>query len=712
MKFKSTLFLLFSGFVMTAQATTIQEFPIDEKLDSAYARVEGDRVILGTGRLERQWKWGGNGLVTTDLKDLKNDHQWLKGKVELTSDWNYRGYMPANSGKLVSLKAEVSDDGGFADEHIELTAEVKYPKISVLYKVWAFPGAAGLRTQLKIKSHKKLNPGKKLQYDITHKKDEYNTTAPSKILTGRVESLTLDTSNLVKRGMGYYNHTQGRNKAKTPLVYESLHESGDLAWASVLGLEGEDGGLFLVKESHKCVNQAGVNTGVFTVTDNQVASTGWGILPSDLTNKYQGYWGNWLIVHDAKTAEGRELALKEFDRVRYPIDPKRDIYIMANTWGTGESKNWSQSAAREENVLVEIYSQKDLGIDAQQVDDGWQGWMTYGNYWRPVAKLDFKEMMRHKKKKSEDGEAYAKNAKIYDMYPKGWAKIKQQAKTDGIRLGLWAHARIPLVDLKWNFDNGGFKSYKIDFVNAKDFVNLDAIMSKVRNFVQYTNHQVRMNWDVTEHPPRIGYFFGREYGNIYLENRKTMAPENVVYIPHLVLRDAWQLSKFNNLNKFQISVQNGDRCNKSVSDAYKHSADYLVAQTLMGSPIFFQETHYYSDKAREQIKPLIKAYKSVRDQMYKGYVFPIGEEPDNKSWSGFQNYNSESDLGFLTIFRQIENNETNKTIKLKFIENTQLELTNLMTGEKRVVIAGPKGEVSFEIEKAADYLFFQYKVLK
>ena len=167
-----------------------------------------------------------------------------------------------------------------------------------------------------------------------------------------------------------------------------------------------------------------------------------------------------------------------------------------------------------------------------------------------------------------------------------------------------------------------------------------------------------------------------------------------------------------NLNKFQISVQNGDRFNKSVSDAYKHSADYLVAQTLMGSPIFFQETHYYSDKAREQIKPLIKAYKSVRDQMYKGYVFPIGEEPDNKSWSGFQNYNSESDLGFLTIFRQIENNETNKTIKLKFIENTQLELTNLMTGEKRVVIAGPKGEVSFEIEKAADYLFFQYKVLK
>ena len=717
MKFNSCIFLLVAGFVMTSHAASVKDFSIDEKLDGAYARVEGDKVILGTGRLERQWKWGGNGLVTIGLKDLKNDRQWLKPSNELTSDWHYLGYMPANSGELISLKAEVSNDSGFADEHVELTAEVEYPKISVLYKVWAFPGANGLRTQVKIKSRVQLNPGKKLQYDITSKHDEYKETSSSKILTGRTESLAIDTTNLVKRGMGYYNHTQGRNQLKTPLVRESLHESGDLGWASILGLESKDGGIFLVKESHKCVNQAGVNTGVFEVKENQVTSTGWGILPQDLTSKYQGYWANWVIVHDAKTAEERELALKEFDRVRYPIDPKRDIYMMANTWGTGESKNWSQSAAREENVLVEIHSQKDLGIDAQQVDDGWQGWVTYASTWRPVAKLDFKEMMRIKNKKkknqkSEDGEIYVKNAKIYDMYPNGWGKIKTQAKKDGVRLGLWVNAKVSLEDLKWNFDQGGFKSYKIDFVNAKDFVSLTEIMNKVRNFVQYTNHQVRMNWDVTEHPPRIGYFFGREYGNIYLENRKTMSPSNVVYIPHLVLRDAWELSKFNNLNKFQITVQNGDRCNKEVSDAHKHSADYLVAQTLMGSPIFFQETHYYSDQARELIKPLIKAYKAVRDEMYKGYIFPVGEMPDNKSWSGFQNYNPATGNGFLTVFRQINNEESEKSIALKFVADQELELTNLMTGKKQVLKADADGAIKLAITKAADYRFYQYKVLK
>ena len=86
---------------------------------------------------------------------------------------------------------------------------------------------------------------------------------------------------------------------------------------------------------------------------------------------------------------------------------------------------------------------------------------------------------KKKNQKSEDGEIYVKNAKIYDMYPNGWNKIKTQAKEDGVRLGLWVNAKVSLEDLKWNFDQGGFKSYKIDFVNAKDFVSLTEIMNKV-----------------------------------------------------------------------------------------------------------------------------------------------------------------------------------------------------------------------------------------
>jgi hypothetical protein len=219
-----------------------------------------------------------------------------------------------------------------------------------------------------------------------------------------------------------------------------------------------------------------------------------------------------------------------------------------------------------------------------------------------------------------------------------------------------------------------------------------------------------VNLDVTENAPRIGYYFGREYGNIYLENRKPMNPVNVVYHPYLVLRDAWQVSKYTNLNKFQVSIQNIDRVNKEVSDAYLHNHPYTVAITLMGSPIFFQETHYYSDEAREQIKPVLATYKQHRDEMYKGYVFPIGEKPNNASWAGFQNYNPNTNAGYLTLFREINNEEKSKRIKLNFLSGKTLQLTNLMTQETVQKSVDENGTIEFAIDQAADFRFYKYSI--
>lgn len=103
-----------------------------------------------------------------------------------------------------------------------------------------------------------------------------------------------------------------------------------------------------------------------------LSATGLGIDHEQITKNYRPLWGYWTIGFQGDTTELQK-ALKRFDRIRYPIDPKRDIYIMANNWGSGSSGEQSKFASREENILKEIESQKDLGIDLQQVDDGWQG---------------------------------------------------------------------------------------------------------------------------------------------------------------------------------------------------------------------------------------------------------------------------------------------------------------------------------------------------
>ncbi len=646
------------------------ETKLDEKFKEARAFTKEDKLTVTTGRITRQWQLTESGLITQSVTNFEAT------PTPYQSDWHLTGILPEDArGKLVALSAKKSNDEGFTTDHLEVTAEFEYPKegVGVKYLIWAFPNAPGLRTQLFVK-----------------KLANYQASSDT-ISQARAEYLPIKTDGLETRLIGYYNHTQRRNNREDEILKEEIAD-GDAAhdWPSVIDIKSSESGLMLVQESHKCVNQAGVNTGAYHVDHSGVSASGLGIGEENLTDQYRPLWAYWLVAYEGEDDQ-RQLALKQFDRTRYPIDPKRDIYIMANSWGSGAAKDESLYASREANILAEIQSQKDLGIDLQQVDDGWQG--TQYNTWDVVAKTTSKTF----------GE--------YDVYPEGWKNIKAAAAREGLRLGLWAAWKIPGEDLLKHYETGGFTAYKLDFANLKDYETFHGFVNKIRNFILATGHEVRVNWDVTENPARIGYYFGREYGNIYLENRKPIQPAHVVYRPYLVLRDAWQVAKYTNLNKFQVSIQNIDRVNKKESDAHLHNHSYSVAIALMGSPIFFQETHYYDEGARNEIKEVISVYKQHRDAMYNGYVFPIGQKPDNASWTGFQNYNPETSTGYLTIFREINNEETTQSIKLYFLKSVTVQLTNLMTGEAEEKRIDENGNMTFEIEKPVDFRFYKYEII-
>jgi hypothetical protein len=243
--------------------------------------------------------------------------------------------------------------------------------------------------------------------------------------------------------------------------------------------------------------------------------------------------------------------------------------------------------------------------------------------------------------------------------------------------------------------------------------NAQKHLEKIRRFILASGHRVRTNWDVTG-TARIGYYLGRDLGAIYLENRKTQSPDIVVYKPYLVLRDAWQISRYVNLNKFEITVQNVDRVTRQPdaygerSDAWKHPHDYCFAQTMMGTPIFFQETQLYSQKAREQLKPLIRIYREHREALYAGYPFPLGAKPDNKSWSGFQNYNPVNGTSYLTLFRQIGSREEKKELNILFYPpGTRLRMTDLESNESEELTLGAAGRIEFRIAEKPGYQFLK-----
>ncbi len=644
---------------------------INAQLRTAVVRSERNQLVVSTGVIERRWQWTGKGLATVGLKDLRSNREWATVEPTRECDWSHPISNPEEDAVLEGLVAKESTDDGFTSPHLSVTVTVGYPAngLTMKYVIWVYPDAPGIRTQLLLRGE------------------------PSVTFTGsKVDHIPVSTKGLQRRAIGYYNDTQNRHTPETPLLREEVVTDPTVDWASILCLEDARGGIATVKESHKCVNQTGVYTGDFSIDDDGLSNTGMGLESKHLRkDRYRACWATWVIVYGSGTSR-RELALKEFARQRFPLKLSRDMYVKADTWGSGDNGRECRDKGVESEVLKEIDSVGDLGLDGMQIDDGWQqskkagGWKPDGGIgWRPHP----------------------------ETYPEGWKRVRGRAKEKGIKLGLWAPAEsISLDDMKWNYDQAGFWTWKLDFANLSTPGRIEKTISKVRNFILYTDHNAEVAWDVTEISPRYGYFWALEYGCVWLSNRKPNYPRSTIPKPWLMLRENWELARYVNINKFQLPIQNFQMVNREQSDAYKHSHSYEVALGLIGIPVFFQTTYYYKGEARDEIRDLIARYKKHREGMFTSYVFPIGDEPSNASWSGFQWYHPDRKSGYLMIFRELNNEQREKRVTLRFLSDTTIRLLDIRTGAKSTIDIDHDGVGLFTIADPADFFFCRYESLQ
>ena len=490
------------------------------------------------------------------------------------------------------------------------------------------------------------------------------------------------------RAVGFYNDTQKRQRPEHRLFREKDFTGGTVDWASLLFLEKDNAGLILVKESHKCANRSGVDTGAFAAGPSGVEVTGWGLSRADLDpSEWRWAWANWVVVHTAGPAHTAEAALKRFDRIRYPQRPALDLYTKANTWGSGGSQQESFDRASEEEVLAEIDSVADLGLDSLQIDDGWQvGRMPSkrGNFANPDQWLPRP-----------------------DWYPVGWSRVVERAKERGIRLCVWFAMAAPYEALKRAYDEAGFKTWKLDFASFGNYSETVAGLEKARALIRHSGHTVRVNWDVTENPPRYGYFWARECGNVWLANRKPSSPPT---IPWFMLRQHWDAVRFLNGTSYELPVQNFRRITTPKSDATLYSDDYALAIALPGIPVFFQTTRLLEPDQRATTRRLLEPYKRARGELFTLTCFPIGSVPDNKSWTGFQwNDPAAPGSGYLLIFRERENTEPTGKVELAFLRNMNLAATNLVTGSKTEHRIDAQGVATFDLPEGGSYLFLSYQ---
>ena len=756
---------------------------LSHRLGAASVSTEGNELVVQTGIISRRWVQSESGLRTTKVENLNTGQAWTTS-FSTGADWRNAEILGSGGrAQLKSLEARESDDDRFTSEHLEVEAVFLYPEtgVELAYRIWAYPGAEGLRTQIWLRGQPQIDDAAalprleklatstdaeamgfrvldlpsgqdwtinlawaetaeppavtlssvdgearetlavsatggsgalsaRLRLDGTvtvrvsgsgssalieriwlRGPDGETTVELSTDGTGAVDGAagiveTLPVSGSLYRGIGYYNDTQHRHEPDLHLLREEIVDAATADWASVLQVESDAGGLMVVKESHKCVNQTGVDTGAFVMTADAVKVTGWGVGAGDLTaDEWRWAWATWTVVYDEPTTDARQLALKRFDRVRYPQDAKLDLYLKANTWGSGIDQPASMIRASETEILAELDSVADLGLDTLQIDDGWQ-----------IGRM------------REEADPMVEWQPRPDWYPNGWGPIVARAEAVGVELGIWHAARAPLAALQANWDQARFKTWKLDFARLNAYDGVQSYLAKGRALVNYSDHAMRVNWDVTENAPRFGFFWARECGNIWLANRKPLRPANVVPRPWLMLREAWELAHHLNVTKFELPMQNFRMVNQEVSDAYLHSDTYSVALGLPGIPVFFQTTRLLEEDQREEIKTLLAVYREHRRALFDAFVFPIGEEPSNRSWSGFQWMNPSDENGYALLFRERLSDESSQRLALRFIKpGTAVRLTDLRSGASSVQHLDAEGQIEVSLAQAGDVKFLK-----
>ena len=357
----------------------------------------------------------------------------------------------------MSVVVKPDDDEGFSGKHLEVVSTIRYleAKLEVQHVVWAFPDAPGLRTQLRVKALPGFD-GKAIAAGAA--------TGPTQVMAGRcwprarIDYLPLDFARPnSRRYWGYYNDPGNRHDQSKDMLEEKIvrgypiFQPEAINWASGQCVEYGEEGVVTVKESPKCVNQPAHLTGGFFSGPQGLAVTGWGLSPAEIVpERFRDCWATWTIVYRGGN-DGMQMALKQFDRARYPVIPRRDMFILANTWGPA-NPGGAQFTGRR------LRAQGDSGPG------------------RPGRGRDAN------RRRLAEGRRRSRRTRFSAEISAGLETTSRPPRTaTECALGLWVAIRnANLAELQKNLDELGFITWKCDFDHLASRSDYEARHAKYR----------------------------------------------------------------------------------------------------------------------------------------------------------------------------------------------------------------------------------------
>jgi len=253
----------------------------------------------------------------------------------------------------------------------------------------------------------------------------------------------------------------------------------------------------------------------------------------------------------------------------------------------------------------------------------------------------------------------------------------------------------------------------VDFDQLNNRADYEERIKKYRDVMKHAWMKTQFTLCPEYDDPRYGWYYCKEYGSIYFQNIQESLPAHLTMVPYQVLRQHWLMSRYFNSNKLQVMLQNPKRANPDRSDGPQHSHAYCFAMGVPFVPCFFQSAQNLDSREQEELKTFISLYKKHREDIFECYTFPIGDKPDNQSWSGFQMINENDPAkNYILLFRELHNAEDLKPVKLKFVAGKTISIADLESGKViRKKVPG-SGMIEFAIKDPGNYLLLQYSIVE
>jgi hypothetical protein len=686
----------------------------DRTFQDCYVKLEGNELKIGNDSIERVWNVQGDIPIVQSLKNKQTNKEWLA--VSENYDWLsfpdqkyafYNSSFTSGTMKNFFVEANTDDDCGIGRKHLRIEVNLEYEKYLIKWVHIVYPQTPILRSFIQVELISGLDSSEEVEivtdrigelFHSSELSDDYQDGIPLAPVHCGWKSVhfldkTDDYDNLVHANHGLLSRR------------ESRYVNGNLFFVEDhLAKEG----ITFIKEGPTPLAYLGSTKSDFYIKGQNVFTTGWGFNQKDFNKtKVISTYGSSILLWSGDS-ENAYTALNTYHNSLHVFVPKKDAFIMSNTWGDQSC----DGRLSEGFLLKELEKAKELGINFYQIDDGWQNGTTSnsvnpGGVWGIGYYKANPDFWKINKKR----------------FPNGLEPVIASAKEKGIRMGLWFSPdsindfenwekdSCVLIDLHNKY---GISAFKMDGVKFETKVGEENLTKLFNRVITETNGNVFFNMDVTAEV-RSGYFGRLQYGSLFVENRFTgVFGSWPNYYPHCTLRNLWMLSKYYPSNRLQMEFLNVKRNTElykgDILSPASCGIEYSFAITMFANPLAWMELTGLDEESAHILGGIIPKYLDIQSDILSGHVLPIGDEPNGTGWAGFQSVKSEG-IGYLLIIKEY-NTVATHCYHLWKVKGKTLELENILgSGKQESVEVNEYGHASFELEGQFKYALYKYKTV-